>query len=103
MRHPRFVASAALLIAALAGGCSMMPAAGPASSVVAAGVSTEPDGLPFAVVKLNPQAVDILATNAPRLSTAFLDKRAPKEIRFGIGDVVSVTIFEAAAGGLFIP
>jgi polysaccharide export outer membrane protein len=27
----------------------------------------------------------------------------PREIRFGIGDVVSVTIFEAAAGGLFIP
>ena len=25
------------------------------------------------------------------------------ELRFGIGDVVSVTIFEAAAGGLFIP
>ena len=27
----------------------------------------------------------------------------PGEIRFGIGDVVTVTIFEAAAGGLFIP
>ena len=29
--------------------------------------------------------------------------RPPPEIKFGIGDVVSVTIFEAAAGGLFIP
>src|SRR5262249_47317912 len=29
--------------------------------------------------------------------------KPPKEIKFGIGDVVSVTIFEAAAGGLFIP
>jgi hypothetical protein len=27
----------------------------------------------------------------------------PREIRLGIGDVVSITIFEAAAGGLFIP
>ena len=27
----------------------------------------------------------------------------PPEITFGIGDVVSVSIFEAAAGGLFIP
>jgi polysaccharide export outer membrane protein len=27
----------------------------------------------------------------------------PSKIKFGIGDVVSVTIFEAAAGGLFIP
>ena len=33
----------------------------------------------------------------------FTDRRPPKEIKFGIGDVVSVTIFEAAAGGLFIP
>jgi protein involved in polysaccharide export with SLBB domain len=27
----------------------------------------------------------------------------PREITLGIGDVVSVTIFEAAAGGLFVP
>src|SRR5262249_5211083 len=33
----------------------------------------------------------------------FTDSRPPKEIRFGIGDLVSVTIFEAAAGGLFVP
>jgi polysaccharide export outer membrane protein len=33
----------------------------------------------------------------------FADRRAPSQIRFGIGDLVGVTIFEAAAGGLFIP
>jgi polysaccharide export outer membrane protein len=47
--------------------------------------------------------VDILARNVPRLSSAFADRSAPKDIRFGVGDIVSVTIFEAAAGGLFIP
>ena len=41
--------------------------------------------------------------NAPRLSAAFKDRRPAPEIKFGIGDIVSVTIFEAAAGGLFIP
>jgi protein involved in polysaccharide export with SLBB domain len=30
-------------------------------------------------------------------------RRPPSEIRLGMGDVVSITIFEAAAGGLFIP
>ena len=35
--------------------------------------------------------------------SAFADRRPPKEIRFGIGDVVGVSIFEAGAGGLFIP
>ena len=38
------------------------------------------------------------------LAGAFPDKAVPaSKIKFGVGDVVSVTIFEAAAGGLFIP
>jgi polysaccharide export outer membrane protein len=47
--------------------------------------------------------VDILVTNAPRLSVTFQDRGGPAELRFGIGDVVNVSIFESAAGGLFIP
>jgi polysaccharide export outer membrane protein len=47
--------------------------------------------------------VDILATNTPRLSTTFQDRGGPTELRFGIGDTVNVSIFESAAGGLFIP
>ena len=30
-------------------------------------------------------------------------RRSPRRITLGIGDVVSVTIFEAEAGGLFLP
>ena len=37
------------------------------------------------------------------LSAAFADRRPPRNIRFGVGDLVSVTVFEAGAGGLFIP
>ena len=37
------------------------------------------------------------------LAGAFVDHRPPASIKFGIGDVVSVSIFESAAGGLFIP
>jgi polysaccharide biosynthesis/export protein len=33
----------------------------------------------------------------------FSSRPGPSEIRFGVGDVISVTIFEASAGGLFIP
>jgi polysaccharide export outer membrane protein len=33
----------------------------------------------------------------------FRDTKPPRGITFGINDVLSVTIFEAAAGGLFIP
>jgi polysaccharide export outer membrane protein len=52
---------------------------------------------------MTPAVIHVLRTAAPRLSTAFADRRPPAEIRFGVGDVVGITIFEAAPGGLFIP
>ena len=79
-----------------------MPASGPQSMDVRMH-TTEPDSLPYAFVKLEPNVVKILAQYTPRLSTAFANRSPPKAFRFGIGDTVSVTIFEAAAGGLFIP
>ena len=39
----------------------------------------------------------------PGLITDFPDRSRPRDIRFGIGDILSVTIFEASSGGLFIP
>jgi polysaccharide export outer membrane protein len=33
----------------------------------------------------------------------FTENRRPRNITFGIGDILGVTIFEAASGGLFIP
>ena len=65
--------------------------------------AADEDSLPYAFVKLDPNVVKILAQYTPRLSTAFANRSPPKAFRFGIGDTVSVTIFEAAAGGLFIP
>ena len=62
-----------------------------------------PDALPYALVKMTPEVERILASFAPRLASGPQGGPAPTDIRFGIGDVISVTIFEAAAGGLFIP
>ena len=78
-----------------------MPTNGPASSDVRAG-QKDPESLPYAVVKVTPQTENILASAAPRLAGG-IEGAPPKDIHFGIGDVVSVTVFEAAAGGLFIP
>jgi polysaccharide export outer membrane protein len=64
---------------------------------------TDVDSLPYGLVKVTPEVIDILAKDTPRLSAAFADRRPPKEIRLGIGDVLRVTLFEAGAGGLFIP
>jgi polysaccharide export outer membrane protein len=80
-----------------------MPTSGPASEDVLAG-QRDPGSLPYARVKITPMVVDVLASyGTPRLAGAFSDRRPPREIPFGVGDVVGVTIFEAAAGGLFIP
>jgi polysaccharide export outer membrane protein len=95
----------ALASALLASGCALMPASGPSSTDVRADAdhTVDPNRIEYALVKLTPKIVDILTQNAPRLSVAFTDRRPAEDIKFGVGDVVSVTIFEAAAGGLFIP
>lgn len=83
-------------------GCGIMPANGPAGMDVHAG-QKDRKSLPYALVKITPQVETVLAENTPRLGVTFKDRRPPKGIVLGIGDVVAVTVFEAAAGGLFIP
>jgi polysaccharide export outer membrane protein len=97
----KVVAFASVLASA---GCTIMPASGPQSTDVRAPERTaQPESLPYAQVKLSPEVVRVLGRYTPRISTAFADRTPPRAFRFGIGDTVSVTIFEAAAGGLFIP
>ena len=66
--------------------------AGPASLDVKNEATTT---LPFVVVKLTPEVVQLLAKFEPNgLSGSLSDRRPPSSIRFGIGDIISVTIFE---------
>ena len=93
-----------LASALLCAGCGsyLLPSAGPNSILVRSGESW--NGPPYGLVKLTPAVVRTLEEYGPQTLTAtFGDRRPPPEIVFGIGDVISVTIFEAAAGGLFIP
>lgn len=98
----RLARIAALAATAAHGGCSMIPTSGPASAYVLSG-QLDPESLPYSLVKLTPEVVAILDRNSARIGRMFTDRRGPTEIRFGTGDVVSVTLFESAAGGLFIP
>ena len=84
------------------GGCGWMPANGPAGDDVRWG-GHDNESLPYELVKVTPQVERVMALNAPRLGAMFRDTKPPRGITFGINDVLSVTIFEAAAGGLFIP
>jgi len=100
----KFAVFAVLGGALLSSGCGSMllPASGPNALAVKSGQAW--NGPPYGLVKLTPKTVGILEEYGPQTLTAvFGDHRPPPEIRFGIGDVLGVTIFEAAAGGLFIP
>lgn len=101
MRGAGIILSLPLLLVAV-GGCALMPASGPASWDVWAG-QHDPKNLPYAFVRITPRVANILAKAVPRLVTEFQDRSRPTDIRFGIGDILSVTIFEASSGGLFIP
>ncbi|WP_453973564.1 polysaccharide biosynthesis/export family protein [Bradyrhizobium elkanii] len=83
-------------------GCSTMPTSGPASSYVRAG-QTDPESVHYALVRLTADTERVLVRNSRRIDRVFTDRRGPPEIRFGIGDTVSVTLFESMAGGLFTP
>jgi polysaccharide export outer membrane protein len=100
----KIVALGALSLALACAGCNalLLPASGPNALAIDSGAAW--NGPPYGLVKLTPQTVSILEEYGPQTLTAtFGDRRPPPEIRFGIGDVLGVTIFEAAAGGLFIP
>jgi polysaccharide export outer membrane protein len=89
-------------LATAVAGCSFFPSAGPNALAIDSGLSTS--GTNYAIIKLTAPVVKMMAEYGPLTITGvFGDKRPPPRIVFGIGDVLSVSIFEAAAGGLFIP
>jgi polysaccharide biosynthesis/export protein len=83
-------------------GCTIVPSSGPEDHVIKSEVTRS--GPEYGLVKLTPTVVDILKEYGPgAIAGSFPDRRPPAGIKFGIGDGVAVSIFEAAAGGLFIP
>ena len=97
----------AVVATALLPACSLLPGTGPRSDAVnanaTAGVRSAAP-LPYALVDISADTIGFLSQ--PNLITfkgQFSDKR-PKPIQVvGVGDVLNVSIFEAAPGGLFTP
>jgi polysaccharide biosynthesis/export protein len=80
------------------GACSVIPVAGPESWDIKSGQTA----LSYGLVQLNPSAINVLGANAPRIAGAIADRRGPETVRLGIGDIVTVTVYETGAG-LFVP
>lgn len=58
----------------------------------------------FALVEINNEVAEVLQKHEPSgLVGMFSDRKAPSKLKYGIGDLISVSVFESSAGGLFIP
>jgi polysaccharide export outer membrane protein len=86
--------------AAALSACSTVPSGGPSRQAVF-DVGTQTNS-PFLLVQLSDFVIQELAHfPGPSLYGRFGDYRAAVEQHIGVGDTVGITIFEAAAGGLF--
>ena len=102
----------ALLISTTAlTGCNALPRSGPDDAAVEKRASvrvTTPNrdvGIDYVLVDINKA---ILPSFAEAAATSIRDsfgggKGGPPDVPLGIGDVIQISIFEAQAGGLFIP
>ena len=89
-----------VLAAALAG-CTFFPRTGPSTHEVLREEHRSGDLGGYVVVDLDERVASIRAAQPRDSLRIFGDYRPAPDLRVGVGDSVSVTIWEAAAGGLF--
>jgi polysaccharide export outer membrane protein len=82
-------------------GCSTLPTAGPTASQIL-DQGTVGGGGHFDIVDVDSRVVAILrAEPAPSLRAQFAQHDKPPPPNIGVGDAVSITIYESGTGGLF--
>ena len=94
-------AACAIALAALSG-CSSLPNSGPSAEAVATrqlGPDQEPR---YLAIEIAPATIEALRRRGGGgFSSTFGDRRVSAEPAIGVGDAVTVTIWEAGPGGLF--
>jgi hypothetical protein len=97
----KLAACLACSIALSIGGCSMLPSAGPVASDVVSAWQTENKEL-FDIIEVDNRVVSTLLAQPKESFHARFEKGLqPPELKIAVGDTLSVTIWESAAGGLF--
>jgi polysaccharide export outer membrane protein len=104
---------ATLLISTLSiiSGCTGLPRSGPdpraveADATVKVASADKKVGVDYALVDINKSVLALVADKAPQSARGSFGggRGGPPNIVLGVGDVVQVSVFEAQAGGLFIP
>jgi polysaccharide export outer membrane protein len=97
----------AMMLVALLPACSLLPGTGPSSDSVegnaTAGLQSTA-ALPYALVDVSADTIGFLSQpNLVTFQGEFADKRPKPTQVVGVGDVLNISIFEAAPGGLFTP
>jgi len=97
----------AVVLAGFLPACGLLPGTGPTSDAVnsnaAAGIRSSAP-LSYALVDVSSDTIGFLSQpNLITLKGAFPDKRPKPTQVVGVGDILNISIFEAAPGGLFTP
>jgi polysaccharide export outer membrane protein len=96
-------AGCAAVLVALAG-CGITPSSGPTRDAMVQSIyaPAEEGDVPFAWVEVNRQTLDILSRRSPPTLRGFFGDYRPSVSQvIGVGDSLQITVWEAAAGGLF--
>jgi polysaccharide biosynthesis/export protein len=97
----------AIIAAALLPACSVLPGTGPTSDAVQGNATAglrSTTALPYALIDVSADTIGFLSQpNVVTFQGEFPDKRPKPQQVAGVGDVLNVSIFEAAPGGLFTP
>lgn len=108
MKRRQFCFSALTLVGL--SGCSSLPGSGPGSRAIVAQAAaslkeTAASTFKYVQIDLTEQVLSVLGDPGPGSFFKSFGKgrSGPPELTVGVGDTVSITIFESAAGGLFIP
>lgn len=105
--------SVIVVVAASLAGCTLLANDGPSTfglkkqaydRVKASDGDPADKAVDFILVDVNKRILGFLRRSSqPTFAGVFADRRPAPDIRIGVGDTISTTIFEAGAGGLFTP
>jgi polysaccharide export outer membrane protein len=80
--------------------CTVIPSSGPSAGDIESGVQTA--GVPYVLVNVTQAVADLLSNTQDKpLAVAFGSARKASSSQIGVGDVVTVSIWEASENGLF--
>lgn len=82
-------------------GCSSLPSAGPTTGQII-DEAQKPNEALFDIIPVDKRVVSVLQSQpAPSFQTQFQAESRPPRVTIRVGDTVSVSVWEAASGGLF--